>query len=57
VTRNERVEFVRRQIAQFEALQRKDCSFTEWIMLKLSCSRLQAERLIAAAQQTPTPSS
>ena len=46
----ERLAQVRAWLDDLKQLDRVACSETDWIMLKLSCSRLKAERLIAAAK-------
>lgn len=48
-----RIDMVRRWLHDFAQLERRNCTRVEWIMLKLSCKPLVAERLIDAVEREP----
>lgn len=49
MTTEQRLDYVRRQLAVWRDLERKACDEIDWIALKLSCHRDESERLIERA--------
>ena len=51
MNRKEELEYVKAGLKSYDRLERKNVDEVGWIMLKLSCGRAKAAKLVAAARQ------
>lgn len=46
-----RIDLAREFLRQFQSLERTNCTDIEWLMLKFSCTRPMATKLMLAARE------